>query len=343
MTQSSEIAVPQAPAPAVEAPAADPGRYPDFFIVGHAKCGTTALYEMLRRHPQIFMPEDKEPQYFARGRPIVTPANAEAFSRTGWRERTLAGYLSLFAPAGDDQLVGEASTYYLCSAEAPRSIAEVRPDARIIALLREPASFLRSLHLQMVRYRLETERDLRRALALEPERREGRQIPREAFWPQALQYTARVRYTEQLRRWHGVFGADNVLVLIYDDFRRDNVATARRVLRFLDVDDLVPMEPVAANPTARVRSLRMDRAVRAVYQGRGPLGGSARAATMLLPGPVRAAGLRSVRRHLVFGKPEPPDADLMLRLRRRFHGEVVAISEYLGRDLVTEWGYDRLG
>ena len=251
MTQSSEIAVPQAPAPAVEAPAADPGRYPDFFIVGHAKCGTTALYEMLRRHPQIFMPEDKEPQYFARGRPIVTPANAEAFSRTGWRERTLAGYLSLFAPAGDDQLVGEASTYYLCSAEAPRSIAEVRPDARIIALLREPASFLRSLHLQMVRYRLETERDLRRALALEPERREGRQIPREAFWPQALQYTARVRYTEQLRRWHGVFGADNVLVLIYDDFRRDNVATARRVLRFLDVDDLVPMRPLPAHGQGR--------------------------------------------------------------------------------------------
>ena len=41
------------------------GRYPDFFIAGHAKCGTTALYEMLRRHPAIFMPELKEPLYFA--------------------------------------------------------------------------------------------------------------------------------------------------------------------------------------------------------------------------------------------------------------------------------------
>src|SRR5580693_6355814 len=49
-------------------------RIPDFFIVGHAKCGTTALYEMLRRHPQIFMPEykagaGKEPWYFARDNP----------------------------------------------------------------------------------------------------------------------------------------------------------------------------------------------------------------------------------------------------------------------------------
>ncbi len=40
-------------------------RVPDFFIVGHAKCGTTALYEMLRTHPQIYMPELKEPAYFA--------------------------------------------------------------------------------------------------------------------------------------------------------------------------------------------------------------------------------------------------------------------------------------
>ncbi|HEV3035153.1 MAG TPA: sulfotransferase, partial [Solirubrobacteraceae bacterium] len=48
-----------------EAPGGSRARVPDFFIVGHAKCGTTALYEMLRRHPEIFMPELKEPAFFA--------------------------------------------------------------------------------------------------------------------------------------------------------------------------------------------------------------------------------------------------------------------------------------
>ena len=38
---------------------------PDFFIVGHPKCGTTALFEMLRTHPQIYMPDCKETFYFA--------------------------------------------------------------------------------------------------------------------------------------------------------------------------------------------------------------------------------------------------------------------------------------
>ena len=57
------------PSTIIQASAAEPGpagrRVPDFFIVGHAKSGTTALYEMLRAHPQIFMPDLKEPKFFA--------------------------------------------------------------------------------------------------------------------------------------------------------------------------------------------------------------------------------------------------------------------------------------
>src|SRR5579872_578348 len=41
------------------------GRLPDFFVIGHPKCGTTALYAMLKRHPQIYMSDVKEPQFFA--------------------------------------------------------------------------------------------------------------------------------------------------------------------------------------------------------------------------------------------------------------------------------------
>ena len=51
--------------------------------------------------------------------------------------------------------------------------------------------------------------------------------------PQLLQYSEHVRYVEQLRRYHEVFASEQVLVLIYDDFRADNDATARRVLELL--------------------------------------------------------------------------------------------------------------
>ena len=55
-------------------------RLPDFFIVGHAKCGTTALYEMLKRHPQVFMSDPKEPMFFAREKPDPQTSDA-AFDR----------------------------------------------------------------------------------------------------------------------------------------------------------------------------------------------------------------------------------------------------------------------
>jgi hypothetical protein len=319
-------------------------RFPDFFIVGHAKCGTTALYEMLRRHRQIYMPDVKEPQFFARNPQAPAPGAPKTFEQTGRRAETLDEYLSLFTAATPDQRVGEASTFYLWSAVAPGRIAAAQPGARIIAILREPASFLRSLHLQMVQNRAETERDLRKAIALEDERRHGREIPRNAHWPQALMYTERVRYTEQLRRYRELFAPEQLLVLIYDDFKRDNEATVRRVLRFLEVDDSVSLEATHANPTVAVRSVRLDRMLRSVGGGRGPVSRAAKATVRgLTTGRLRREVLYPVRRRLVYGDPSPPDAELMQELRHRFKGEVKALGEYLDRDLVTLWGYRDVG
>ena len=114
----------------------------------------------------------------------------------------------------------------------------------------------------------------RRALALEAARREGREIPRHTYWPQALLYSEHVRYVEQLRRYHdGVRRASSVLVLIYDDFRDDNEATVRQVLRFLGVDDDRPGRRRRGQPHAsEVRSQRAARGcVHAVSVGRGPV------------------------------------------------------------------------
>ncbi|MGH2854825.1 MAG: sulfotransferase family protein [Solirubrobacteraceae bacterium] len=313
-------------------------RAPDFFVVGHPKSGTTALYEMLRRHPQIYMPAGKEPWFFA------TELHERTPPRPAGTPATLAEYLALFAAAGPRQRVGEATALYLWSRTAARGIAEVQPAARIVAILREPASFLRSLHLQFVQTFIETEGDLRKALALEPARRDGRHIPRYSYWPQTLLYSEHVRYVEQLRRFHAAFPPEQVLVLIYDDFRRDNAATVRRVLRFLDVDDTVPIEAVEANPTVRARSQRLNELLHAVSVGHGPVSLAVKASLKALtPTRLRRSARDAAQRRIVFTAPPPPDAELMVLLRRRFKGEVVALSEYLGRDLVSLWGYDRVG
>jgi hypothetical protein len=314
-------------------------RLPDFFIAGHAKSGTTALYQMLRRHPQIYLPDSKEPWFFATDmRPRFEPYLA------GMPPETLEEYLALFAAARPEQRAGEASSSYLWSRTAAARIAEVQPAARIIAILREPADFLRSLHMQLVQTHVESERDLRTAISLEAARRGGKHVPRRSHRPQLLQYADHVRYVEQLERYHALFGREQVLVLIYEDFRRDNEATVRQVLRFLDVDDTVPIEVLDANPTVALRSQQLDELVHAVSTGRGPLSKAAKSVvTALTPRRLRREVLQLAQRRLVHGRPLPPDEDFIVELRGRFRGEVADLSEYLDRDLLALWGYDRLG
>src|ERR1700722_2260172 len=272
------------------------GRAPDFFIVGPSKSGTSALYEMLRAQPAIFMPEMKEPVFFAK----ELPRQAHRYEAP----ETLAQYLALFEPAAPEQMVGEASASYLWSRTAAQGIVECQPRAKIIAIFREPASFLRSLHLQCVQSRYETEKDLRRALELEDDRRRGRKLPRSSAWPQVLLYSEYVHYVDQLRRYEERFPPEQILTLIYDDFRLDNNATIRRVLDFLDVHEAEPSDAVEVNPTVRMRSQRLDELVHSVSVGTGPVSRAVKAPIKaLLPGAVRRKLLRATRRSLVVAEP----------------------------------------
>ena len=292
---------------------------------------------MLRRHPQIYMPAGKEPWYFAEELHVRAPPRPEGIAET------LEEYMALFSAAQPQQLAGEATALYLWSHTAAARIAAVRPDARIIAIIREPASFLSSLHLQFVQAYIEVENDFAQALALEPDRRAGRNVPRYTYWPQALLYSEHVRYVEQLRRYREAFSPEQMLVLVYDDFRNDNDATVRQVLRFLEVDADVPIASVEANPTVRARSPHLRELVHAVSVGRGPLSLAVKASLKaIVPRELRRRALRTTQSRVVFAEPRAPDERLMRELRRRFKPEVHALGEYLDRDLVSLWGYEEL-
>ena len=106
-----------------------------------------------------------------------------------------------------------------------------------------------------------------------------------------------------------------------------------------------PVEVSRANPTVvSMRSQQLDDMLNIVSVGRGPISGTVKAALKtVMPSELRSQAIRFTQRHLVQGRLQPPDERLLLELRRRFRGEVVALSEYLNRDLVALWGYDRLG
>ncbi|HEX4465828.1 MAG TPA: sulfotransferase [Solirubrobacteraceae bacterium] len=309
-------------------------RVPDFFIVGHEKCGTTALYRMLRSHPDVFMPDFKEPRYFA-------PEVRDNVPRDHQRADTLDDYQALFAAAQPKQLVGEASPQYLRFGATAGRIAQMQPDARIIAILREPASFLRSVHLQAVHAGREPQRELAKALALEPLRREGKKLPRGFSSPAWVLYSDFVRYREQLRSYEEQFSRDRMLILIYDDYRADNEATVGQVLRFLELDPDIAIEPVRTGPsrtTVRFPRLHpLSRKLR-VARHRPELAGPVSRAVLALS----SRPLRVLWRRFAYETATPADEQLMQQLRRRFKPEVEALSEYLDRDLVSLWHYEEL-
>lgn len=292
-------------------------RRPDFFIVGAPKCGTTAMYQYLRSHPDLFLPETKELRYF--GSDLVV---------RGFPDRGLDEYLDYFASATSDQLVGTAYVWYLYSATAAAEIASFAPAARIIAMIRRPADMLYSLHSEHLSNGNEDIRRFEDALAAEPERRAGARIPPHAHLPQGLLYSEVPRYAEQLERYFAAFGRDRVHVVLYDDFAGDTAASYRETLRFLGVrDDVVPPLEVV-NPNKRVRSETLRH-----FLARPPN----------LPRAIIRATVPQRVRQMLFERVKrlnlstPPRAPLSGETRQQlddlFRPEVARLGRLLGQDL----------
>jgi len=105
-------------------------RWPNFFLVGAPRCGTTSLYEYLRLTKGIYMSPTKEPNYFSAE---TIPDN---FRFPPIRDKKK--YLDLFAKANKEKAIGESTVTYLQDPRAPCLIHEVVPEAKIIIMLREP-------------------------------------------------------------------------------------------------------------------------------------------------------------------------------------------------------------
>jgi hypothetical protein len=289
---------------------------PDFFIVGAFKAGTTALYEYLRAHPQIFMSVPKEPMYFGAD---LTPR---------YRRMTEPEYLALFKDARADQRAGEASPWYLYSTAAPAEIKAFEPAARIVIMLRNPVDVMYSQHSQLVFNQREDLTDFGAALDAEPDRLAGRRIPADAIRPEALFYRKSVRFPEQVRRYLEVYGRDDVHFVVFDDLVADAAGVYRSTLEFLGVDPTHPLDPTVYNPNRAARSGRLQRAIFAPPPALRGLFGRLRQVPLL----------HRVRDRLVTANSRPAarqsmDPALRAALTTEFAPQVAELGELIGRDL----------
>lgn len=216
---------------------------PNLFIVGAPKCGTTALYEYLSTHPNIFMARVKEPHFFA--------PDLGVYRQIKTREE----YDRLFELSTSAHTwKGEASVYYLRSGVAIPNIRAFNPDARIIAMFRNPVDMVYSLHSQLMYWSEEIEPDFEIAWRLQERRRRGLDLPPRSRGGFLVQYAEVGSFGTQTLRLLASFPRDQVKLILYDDFADSPQAVYDDVLAFLRVphDGRTEFPKVNDNKRARV-------------------------------------------------------------------------------------------
>ena len=288
---------------------------PDFFLVGAPKCGSTSLDDYLKQHPQIFMAPHKESYHFATD--FLSPGNFY-FSREN--------YLKMFECWDQEKIAGESSVLYLASKVAAKNIHDFNPQAKIVALFREPVSMIDSYHSQLVFVGVQKETDLMRALELQEA--DSRGLIEGAGQRLLPKYLDLIQFGTQLQRYIEFFGVERVHVILFEDLKNNPEGIYRDLVRFLDVDeDFIP-EFKILNSQKMPRSYLASRLI----ENLTPLGHwlGRKGVSFDLLAHIKQR-LKKTNSLLV---PRPPlDNETKLQIRDSARPEVNRLQEMIGRDL----------
>jgi hypothetical protein len=295
---------------------------PNFFIIGAGKSGTTALYRYLRQHPDVYLPDVKEPRFFAHDpddQTVYAGPNAERLMDSVVKD--LPAYESLYEGVTREKAVGDASPAYLSSPVAARAIRERVPDARIVAVLRDPAERAYSQFIDNVRNGWEEERDFERVLAL----RHRRELER---WWRKWDYVGHGFYHRHLTRYFEAFEPQQIRIYLYEDLDRDSRAVLQDLLHFLEVDPSVGLDVSARHNVSGVpRNQRLGRLLSDPNPARAAL-------KALLPAGARAR----LRSRLESGNLHKPamSAEARAQLAEIYAEDIKRLEALLDRDL-SHW------
>lgn len=249
-TVSRELRRPNgAPAPASTGP--------NFFLIGAARSGTTALAEMLRRHPDVFVTRPKEPHFLAfAGREVAFTGPSDEATVNQAAVTDPAAYLALYRTVRGEHARGDAAVTSLYYAERSLETLHRRfPDARVVAILRNPVTRAYSAYSYLRVRGFEPCADFLDALAREPERiRLG--------WQHLWHYVAMGRYARQLEPFFEQLGPERVEVTFYEHLCDEPLEIGRRLFDFLGVDAGVELSCERVNVSGTPRSRAIQSAIR---------------------------------------------------------------------------------
>lgn len=302
---------------------------PNFLIIGAARSGTTALWEYLNEHPQVYLCTPKHTRFFAsEGKvpdfsgPKPPGLGPKSTKRAPYAITDIEDYRALFAGVTSETAVGEASHSYLYTPGAPERIRRYVPEARLIAILRDPVERAYSHFCFMVQQGREPSPDFVRAIEEEVAGM------REDWWP-TFQYLRVGFYYAQLQRYFDLFEPSQIKIYLQEDLRSDTLGVVQDVFRFLDVDDTyVPNVAKTHNSSGIPKSTALEALL-------GRPNPAKRILRTYLPEEQRArissrfAKLRA--RNLARPQRLPPET--RKRLVERYREDILGLQALIGRDL----------
>ena len=197
-------------------------RYPNLFLAGAPKCGTTSLYDWLAQHPDIYAPVVKEPTYFSMG-------------LTANRRLPASDYLSLYDKRGSEKYAIDGSTHNFYDKSAAANIKIDSPDAKIIIALRHPVEATHSMFHQLRFGGTETISNLRDALLVEEDRAKLLKPIKRGF-PETLLYSRVYSLRDNIVQYLDAFGSERVKIVLLDDVKSNPKAKLIEIYNWLGVD-----------------------------------------------------------------------------------------------------------
>lgn len=198
-------------------------RIPNFFILGAAKCGTTALYKYLLQHPNVYFPVNKEPQFFSND--TLYGRGMEFYSKR------------FFWSSTREQAIGDATPHYIYYEKAAKRIYHDLPEAshRFIVILRDPVQRAYSLYWNMTHEGYE---NLSFEDALDQEALRMKRLPFDGSGSIRFQYFDSGLYSRQLNNYFRYFDRSKFLIIFQEDLDRDPASTMNSIMDFLNLERL---------------------------------------------------------------------------------------------------------
>ncbi|MAR55642.1 MAG: hypothetical protein CMM93_00520 [Rickettsiales bacterium] len=301
--------------------------YPDFYILGAQKSGTTSLCALLEQHPQLCLSRPKEPMILSRDDIALHPhffAEQQAqWDKLDWHEHRdtfLKDYANCFAHATEAQLLGDGSTSYLYSMTAPERIKTITPNAKFIIILRDPVARAYSAYWHFVK----------KGLACEP-------FASHIRYEHTLTLDGSA-YSRHIARWLTAFPREQFLFLCYEEMLENVEATATQLADFLAIDPWHTPELPEKNRGRRPKWLWLQLMANYARRRAGILISATGEETTPRGHPLcRSLIGELTHRNLTTAPPPPMDELLQARLTRYFRDINRELNTQTGLDTTRYW------